>query len=83
MVMPMPIHDPQPVDISKRRANDYNGNPLRTRRFGVMGLEDSYHHASNDVTVDLRTPVRLDRPAMWSVCRGEQDPHRRTPVALA
>ncbi|KAG1781637.1 hypothetical protein EV702DRAFT_1072299, partial [Suillus placidus] len=41
-VMAMPVHDPKPVDISKRKTLDPHGNPLRTRRFGVMELDDSY-----------------------------------------
>ncbi|KAG1780101.1 hypothetical protein EV702DRAFT_1084738 [Suillus placidus] len=41
-VMVMPVHDPKPVDISKRKTLDPHGNPLRTRRFGVMELDDSY-----------------------------------------
>lgn len=49
-VMPMPVHDPQPFDISFRRTLDPDGKPLQTRRFGVIELDDSYPHGSDNVT---------------------------------
>ncbi|KAG1842025.1 hypothetical protein DFJ58DRAFT_844817 [Suillus subalutaceus] len=51
-IMVMPVHDPKPVDISSRRTHDPHGNPLRTRRFGVMELDDSYPSMSDNVTTE-------------------------------
>ncbi|KAG2148180.1 uncharacterized protein EDB93DRAFT_1250248 [Suillus bovinus] len=48
-IMTKPIHDPKPVDISSRRTHDPNGNPLRTRRFGAMELDDTYPDGSGNV----------------------------------
>ncbi|KIK31925.1 hypothetical protein CY34DRAFT_19442 [Suillus luteus UH-Slu-Lm8-n1] len=40
-VMVMPIHDPNPVDISSRKILDPSGELLWTRRYGVMELDES------------------------------------------
>ncbi|KAG2054871.1 hypothetical protein BDR06DRAFT_362775 [Suillus hirtellus] len=54
-IMTMPVHDPKPVDISSRRTHGPNGNPLRTRRFGVMELDDTCPDASGNV-FDYHSP---------------------------
>ncbi|KAG1775824.1 hypothetical protein EV702DRAFT_1199042 [Suillus placidus] len=41
-VMPVPHFNPKPVDISGRRTHDDNSEVLRTRKYGVMELDDSY-----------------------------------------
>ncbi|KIK36696.1 hypothetical protein CY34DRAFT_811065 [Suillus luteus UH-Slu-Lm8-n1] len=46
-VMIMPTHDPNPVDISSRKILDPSGELLRTRRYGVMELDDSSYVAGN------------------------------------
>ncbi|KAG1734546.1 hypothetical protein EDD22DRAFT_925578, partial [Suillus occidentalis] len=49
-VMVMPTHDPNPVDISSRKILDPSGEPLRTRRYGVMELDDCSYVAGNGNT---------------------------------
>ncbi|KIK33537.1 hypothetical protein CY34DRAFT_18306 [Suillus luteus UH-Slu-Lm8-n1] len=45
--MAMPSHDPNPVDISSRKILDPSGEPLWTRRYGVMELDDCSYVAGN------------------------------------
>lgn len=49
-VMPMPVHDPQPFDVSFRRTLDPDGKPLQTRRYGVIELDNSLPRGSDNVT---------------------------------
>ncbi|KAG2099617.1 uncharacterized protein F5147DRAFT_763062 [Suillus discolor] len=49
-IMTIPVHDSKPVDIRSRRTHDPNGNPLRTRRFGAMELDDTYPEESGNVS---------------------------------
>ncbi|KIK33747.1 hypothetical protein CY34DRAFT_18176 [Suillus luteus UH-Slu-Lm8-n1] len=46
-VMVMPVDDPNPVDISSRKILDPSGESLRTRRYGVMELDDCSYVAGN------------------------------------
>ncbi|KAG1842045.1 hypothetical protein DFJ58DRAFT_807215 [Suillus subalutaceus] len=64
--MVMPVHDPKPVDISSRRTHDPHGNPLRTRRFGVMELDDSYPNASDNVTKEPSSELICVRSCDWT-----------------
>lgn len=66
VVMAMPIHDPQPVDISNRRTHDARGNLLRTRRFGAMELDDSHPTRSVKITNELPAGMTCVRACGWT-----------------
>ncbi|KAG1847469.1 hypothetical protein C8R48DRAFT_417110 [Suillus tomentosus] len=63
-IMTMPVHDPKPVDIRSRRTHDPNGNPLRTRRFGVMELDDTYPEESGNAS-DYSPQLTCVRSCAW------------------
>jgi hypothetical protein len=65
VVMAMPVHDPKPVDISNRRTHDAFGNPLRTRRFGAMELDDSYSKRSVKIANGLPAEMTVVRACGW------------------
>ncbi|KAG2128191.1 hypothetical protein BD769DRAFT_1458671 [Suillus cothurnatus] len=66
VVMAVPIHDPKPVDISRRRTHDSDGNLLRTRRFGAMELDDSYPNRSVKITNELPATMTCVRACNWT-----------------
>lgn len=66
IVMAVPVHDPQPVDISSRRTHDARGNLLRTRRFRVMELDDSYSKRSVKITNELPAGVSCVQACSWT-----------------
>ncbi|KAG2361792.1 hypothetical protein BDR07DRAFT_1100017 [Suillus spraguei] len=66
VVMAMPVHDPNPVDISRRRTHDACGNLLRTRRFGAMELDDSYSNRSAKITNELPEGMTCVRACDWT-----------------
>ncbi|KAG2738630.1 hypothetical protein P692DRAFT_20882448 [Suillus brevipes Sb2] len=59
-VMPMPVHDLQPVDISNRGIHDHDDNALKMRKYGVMELEDP------DVTEQHPSGLICVRPCDWA-----------------
>lgn len=65
VIMPMPIHDPQPVDIRNRRTRDANGNLLKTRRFGAMELDDSFTKRSVTIGNGLPAGMTCVRACGW------------------
>ncbi|KAG2357416.1 hypothetical protein BDR07DRAFT_1380146 [Suillus spraguei] len=66
VVMAVPVHDPQPVDISSRRTHDAHGNLLRTRRFGAMELDDSYSKRSVNITNELPAGMTCVQACSWT-----------------
>jgi hypothetical protein len=64
-VMVMPVHDPNPVDISSRKTLDPSGKPLRTRRFGVMELDDCYVTANGNAAKNLPAGLTCVRLCEW------------------
>ncbi|KAG2074151.1 hypothetical protein BDR04DRAFT_1176292 [Suillus decipiens] len=66
VVMSMPIHDPKPVDISRRRTHDAYGDLLRTRRFGAMELDDSYSKRSVKIMNELPEGMTCVRACDWT-----------------
>jgi hypothetical protein len=54
--MVMPVDDPNPVDISSRKILDPSGESLRTRRYGVMELDDCSYVAGNGYVAKNLSP---------------------------
>ncbi|KAG1866871.1 hypothetical protein F4604DRAFT_1682698 [Suillus subluteus] len=65
IAMAMLIHDPKLVDISGRRTHDAY-DVLRTRRFGVMEIDDSYLDTSVQMTKDLSVGLTCVRSCDWT-----------------
>ncbi|KAG0705351.1 hypothetical protein DFH29DRAFT_1077739 [Suillus ampliporus] len=64
--MPTPLVDSDPVDVSARRTCDDEGNVLRTRKYGVMELNDSYSSRSITITKDLPAGLTCVRLCDWA-----------------
>ncbi|KAG1862514.1 hypothetical protein DFJ58DRAFT_231337 [Suillus subalutaceus] len=66
VVMAVPVHDPKPVDVSRRRTHDACSNLLRTRSFGAMELDDSYPNRSVKITNELPAEMTCVRACGWT-----------------
>jgi len=64
--MPEPLIDHYAVDTSSRRAYDPDHNVLRTRKYGVMEIDDSYGNRSASVCKELPAHLTCVRACEWS-----------------
>ncbi|KAG1818730.1 uncharacterized protein BJ212DRAFT_106638 [Suillus subaureus] len=65
-VMVKPLIDHRPVDISGRRTHDAEGEVLRTRKYGVMEIDDPHRARSATVAKDLPAGLTCVRACEWT-----------------